>query len=172
MTDTIYMRKNKTEDFKVSLGKHYCKYLRLGIAFFQAVLLKPTRLSKKDIIERMPKELAPYVNHYIGTLAGKEIFYDKTIILKEDDVKNLDSRINEILKFEDEKRVIFGIFSTSIKPKTITKLFRDKAKFWIRDAGKAKDNNKGQIWTVEVNGKCKGCGVIGEDTKIKIWRDI
>ena len=140
------------------------------ILFYQPTLLVPARLSKNDVTEKMPKELANFVNHYVGTLDNKHVFFDKTIILKEVEAKNLESRLNEILKFENEKRVIFGIFSPTVKPKIICKIFKDKAKLWIKK-GRNGEAARGHIWTVEVNGRCKGCGVIAADDKIRVWRD-
>jgi hypothetical protein len=131
--------------------------------------LKPSKLTKKEIREKLPKELSQYVSKYVGTLDMKPLYYTKTIILKEEDAKNLESRVNEILKFEEDKCVIFGIFSNSLKPSFITKTFREKAKFFIKTA--PRPSTLGRVWCVEVNGRGKGCGIIAADDKIKIWKD-
>ena len=40
-----------------------------------------------------------------------EIRYEKLVIVKEDDLENLKTRLNELLKHEECKLVNFGIFS-------------------------------------------------------------
>lgn len=112
--------------------------------------------------------MVKYVSHYIGRLGNEAIFYGKTIIIKhEEDAKSLESRLHELIKYEDENYVIFGIFSASLKASVIAQIFIQKAKDLMK-----KQKSIGRIWTLEINGRAKGCGIIAADDKLWIWRDV
>ena len=83
----------------------------------QPVILATKKKIKKDEIpEKTAKELTKHVSHFIGTLATENIFFRKTIILKEDDLEMLTQRLIEIMKYEEEKYVVFGVFSVNCVP--------------------------------------------------------
>ena len=92
--------------------------------------------------------------------------FSKTIILKEENLSALESRMAELMKYEDEKLVIFGIFSTSVKFRKIIECFLKNARPIFKTT-----KSIGRIWCAEVNGTGKGCGIIAADDKIKIWKD-
>ena len=46
------------------------------------VLVKKKKLTSDEIKEKLPKDLVKNVSHYVGTLADKHVFYNKTIIIK------------------------------------------------------------------------------------------
>ena len=182
---------------------------------FQPICVDRKRqLCKQEVAEKMPKDLAKLVNHYIGTLGQDHLYYEKTIILKgpahlvvgkigtmiqlqplilsrflpvfkifeqeilvrydvnraqpDENEKSLQSRIHELLKYEDEHRVIFGIFSNGIKPSKIKAIFASEAKSFIK---KASPRPVGRIWALEINGSGRGCGVVAADDKIKTWTE-
>ena len=98
---------------------------------------------------------------------SKNLFYEKTIILKEENETNLENRLRELMKFEEEKLVIFGIFSCTIKTPKIVDIFATIAK----NLFKSNRESKGRIWCLEVNGSGRGCGVVAADDKIWTWKD-
>ncbi len=49
---------------------------------------------------------------------------------------------------------------------TVSRIFESKAKELL----KRRSISFGRIWSVEVNGTGKGCGLIAADDKIRIWR--
>lgn len=79
----------------------------------------------------------------------------------------LTNRLREIMKYERETYVIFGVFSLKLKSREICPMFITEAKSLFKKA-----KALGRIWCLEVNGSGKGCGLIGADDKIKIWRDL
>ena len=89
-----------------------------------------------------------------------DIFFEKTIILKEDNETQLENRLQEIMKFEDEKVVIFGLFSVSIKREKMIEIFTRITKSLFKQD---RENCKGRIWCLEINGSGRGCGVIAAD---------
>ena len=122
------------------------------------------------IRELVPKELCNHVSHYIGTYDNQPIYFEKKIIIKDDNLESLEGRITELLRFEDTKRVIFGVFNNMEDTSRITKMFQAKAKQFIKQAGKRK--SLGRIWCIEINGTGKGCGLIAADDTIKEWKDL
>ena len=117
-----------------------------------------------------PKELGKYVSMFIGTYNKLPTYFEKKIIIKDENLESLEGRITELLRFEDTKRVIFGVFNFSEEVATITKIFESKAKSFIKEAGISKA--LGRIWCIEINGTAKGCGVIAADDSIRVWRDV
>ena len=103
---------------------------------------------------------------FSGHCDDQAMFFTKTIIVKEDNLSSLESRLKELMKYEDEKLVIFGIFSPSIKPKKIIDSFIQIAKHFFKTSKPI-----GRIWCAEINGTGKGCGVVAAGDKIKIWKD-
>ena len=100
--------------------------------------------------EKQPRELATHVSQFIGHCDDQDLFFTKTIILKEDNQNALESRLNELMKYEDEKLVIFGIFS-SIKTRKIIETFIQTAKHYFKSSKPI-----GRIWCAEINGTGKG----------------
>ena len=107
---------------------------------------------------------------YIGSLNKQPIYFEKKIIIKDDNLESLEGRITELLRFEDTKRVIFGVFNTSEDASRIIKMFITRAKEFMKEAGRKKA--LGRIWCIEINGTAKGCGIIASDDAIRIWKDI
>ena len=105
----------------------------------------------------------------IGKYNEKSICFEKQIIIKDDSVESIERRLTELLRFEDTRWVIFGIFSSTVRTDILTEIFQQKAKKFIKAAGKKKA--VGRIWCIEVNGTMKGGGVIAADDTIKCWRD-
>ena len=149
MTDSMHIVKNKTKNLKPEL-------------------FKKKKLSDEEIKEKSAKTLTKNVSHFIGHLGEHDIFFDKTIILKEDEETHLENRLQEIIKFEDEKSVIFGLFSLSIKREKMIEIFTRVVKSLFK---KDRKNCKGRIWCLEINGSGRGCGVIAADDKIWTWKD-
>ena len=152
MTDSMHIVKNKVENLKPEL-------------------FKKKKLSDEDIKEKSAKNLTKHVSHFIGTLGTEKcenLYFDKTIILKEDNENQLENRLQEIMKFEDEKIVVFGLFSLVIKREKIIEIFTQVTKSLFK---KERQNCKGRIWCLEINGTGKGCGVIAADDKIWTWKD-
>ena len=85
------------------------------------VLSKKKKLTKEEIKEKIPKDLVKNVSHYVGTLAENHIFYNKTIIIKDEDKTSLETRLHEVMKYETENYVIFGVFSSNLKSPAICK---------------------------------------------------
>ena len=85
------------------------------------VLSKKKKLTKEEIKEQLPKDLVKNVSHYVGTLAENHIFYNKTIIIKDEDKTSLQTRLHEVMKYETENYVIFGVFSSNLKSPSICK---------------------------------------------------
>ena len=125
-------------------------------------------MSDEEIKEKSAKNLTKNVSHFIGHLGEKNIFFEKTIILKEDNEIQLENRLQEIMKFEDEKVVIFGLFSVSIQREKIIEIFTRVTKSLFKQD---RENCKGRIWCLEINGSGRGCGVIAADDKIWTWKD-
>ena len=50
---------------------------------------KKKKLTKEEIKDKLPKELMKNVSHYVGTLADEHLFYNKTIIIKDEDKNSL-----------------------------------------------------------------------------------
>ena len=125
-------------------------------------------MSDEEIKEKSAKNLTKNVSHFIGHLGEKNIFFEKTIILKEDNEIQLENRLQEIMKFEDEKVVIFGLFSVSIKREKMIEIFTRITKSLFKQD---RENCKGRIWCLEINGSGRGCGVIAADDKIWTWKD-
>lgn len=50
-----------------------------------------------------------------GFLVGPNMKYEKVIVIKEENLANLESRLIELLKYEECKMVNFGIFSKQRK---------------------------------------------------------
>ena len=125
-------------------------------------------MSNEEIKEKSAKNLTKNVSHFIGHLGEKNIFFEKTIILKEDNEIQLENRLQEIMKFEDEKVVIFGLFSVSIKREKLIEIFTRVTKSLFKQN---RENCKGRIWCLEINGSGRGCGVIAADDKIWTWKD-
>jgi hypothetical protein len=121
-------------------------------------------------MELEPKELSKYVSIYIGSYNKQPIYFEKKIIIKDDNLESLEGRITELLRFEDTKRVIFGVFSLSEDASRIIQMFQSKAKQFIKEAGRKKA--LGRIWCIEINGTTRGCGIIAADDAIRIWKDI
>lgn len=88
---------------------------------------------------------------------------------KEENESSLQSRIHELLKYEDKDRVVFGIFSAGIKPQKIRAIFSSEAKSLIKNA---KPRPIGRIWSIEINGSGRGCGIVAADDQIKTWTEI
>ena len=118
--------------------------------------------------EKSAKNLTKNVSHFIGHLGENDIFFEKTIILKEDNEIQLENRLQEIMKFEDEKVVIFGLFSVLIKREKMIEIFTRITKSLFKQD---RENCKGRIWCLEINGSGRGCGVIAADDKIWTWKD-
>ena len=125
-------------------------------------------MSNEEIKEKSAKNLTKNVSHFIGHLGEKNIFFEKTIILKEDNEIQLENRLQEIMKFEDEKVVIFGLFSVLIKREKMIEIFTRITKSLFKQD---RENCKGRIWCLEINGSGRGCGVIAADDKIWTWKD-
>ena len=133
-------------------------------------MLRPEKLTKKKVSELEPKELGKYVSMFIGTYNKEPIYFEKKIIIKDENLESLEGRITELLRFEDTKRVIFGVFNFGNDAACITKMFLTKAKQFIKEVGKKKA--LGRIWCIEINGTAKGCGVIAADDSIRVWKDV
>ena len=125
-------------------------------------------MSNEEIKEKSAKNLTKNVSHFIGHLGENDIFFEKTIILKEDNEIQLENRLQEIMKFEDEKVVIFGLFSVLIKREKMIEIFTRVTKSLFKQD---RENCKGRIWCLEINGSGRGCGVIAADDKIWTWKD-
>ena len=138
---------------------------------FQPTVIQPKQLSPKNLEDLGPKELGEYVSHYIGTYNDEPIYFEKKIIIKDDNLNSLEGRITELLRFEDTKRVIFGVFNVpeEISAQIIT-IFEAQSRRFIKETGRKKA--LGRIWCIEINGSGKGCGVIAADDRIRIWKDI
>ena len=149
MTDSMHIVKNKTKNLKPEL-------------------FKKKKLSDEEIKEKSAKNLTKNVSHFIGHLGENDIFFEKTIILKEDNATQLENRLQEIMKFEDEKVVIFGLFSVLIKREKMIEIFTRITKSLFKQD---RENCKGRIWCLEINGSGRGCGVIAADDKIWTWKD-
>ena len=64
--------------------------LNIKTPFLQPnVLSKKKKLTKEEIKDKLPKELMKNVSHYVGTLADEHLFYNKTIIIKDEDKNSL-----------------------------------------------------------------------------------
>ena len=63
---------------------------------------------------------------YIGSYNKQPIYFEKKIIIKDDNLESLEGRITELLRFEDTKRVIFGVFNLSEDASKITQMFQTK----------------------------------------------
>ena len=113
--------------------------------------------------------MGKYVSMFIGSYNKQPIYFEKKIIIKDENLESLEGRITELLRFEDTKRVIFGVFNFSQNASTITKMFESKAKTFIKEVGMKKA--LGTIWCIEINGTAKGCGVIAADDAIRVWKD-
>ena len=72
------------------------------------------------------------------------------------------------MKFEDEKVVIFGLFSLLIPREKMIEIFTRVVKSLFK---KDRKNCQGRIWCLEINGSGRGCGVIAADDKIWTWKD-
>jgi len=129
-------------------------------------VLQTKKPKKIEMQEKHPRELQQNVSHYIGHSNDEPVFFSKTIILKEENLSALESRMAELMKYEDEKLVIFGIFSNSVKFRKIIECFLKNARPIFKTT-----KSIGRIWCAEVNGTGKGCGIIAADDKIKIWKD-
>ena len=149
MTDSMHIVKNKTKNLKPEL-------------------FKKKKLSDEEVKEKSAKTLTKNVSNFVGHLGEHDIFFDKTIILKEDEETHLENRLQEIIKFEDEKSVIFGLFSLSIKREKMIEIFTRITKSLFKQD---RENCKGRIWCLEINGSGRGCGVIAADDKIWTWKD-
>ena len=106
---------------------------------------------------------------YIGTLGNEDLYFQKKIVLKEENLKAFQGRVTEFLKAETSKRLAFGIFTTKLTKGEVCGKFKEAVLDFIKT--KAKDKLVGTIWCVEVNGSAKGLGVVVADNGIKIWRD-
>ena len=149
MTDSMHIVKNKTKNLKPEL-------------------FKKKKLSDEEIKEKSAKTLTKNVSNFVGHLGEHDIFFDKTIILKEDEETHLENRLQEIIKFEDEKYVIFGLFCLSKKREKMIEIFTRVVKSLFK---KDRKNCNGRIWCLEINGSGRGCGVIAADDKIWTWKD-
>ena len=127
-------------------------------------------MTNEEILETPSRCMAQFVSIYVGTLAETDLYFEKKIVIKENILNNLKNRITEILKFEDSKRVIFGVFTTALNPKDVCDAFEDTVKNLIKKKSKKEVN--GGVWCVEINGSSRGLGVIAADDKIKTWRDV
>ena len=138
------------------------------LIFSKPELFKKKKLSNEEIKEKSAKNLTKNVSHFIGHLGENDIFFEKTIILKEDNETQLENRLQEIMKFEDEKVVIFGLFSLLISREKMIEIFTRITKFLFKQD---REICKGRIWCLEINGSGRGCGVIAADDKIWTWKD-
>lgn len=93
MNSTIHMSENS--NLKVKKWQS-CRNALAQISFpfftqktFQpSVYRKPKNIQMRDEIrEKASKDLVKYVSHYVGMWGEKAIFYQKTIIIKEDDLQ-------------------------------------------------------------------------------------
>ena len=64
--------------------------------------------------------------------------------------------------------MIFGVFST-LEEEAVKKLFSTCAKKSVNLT--PRKTSCGRIWTLEVNGSGRGCGIVAADEKIFSWRD-
>lgn len=119
-------------------------------------------------------DLSQYVSEYLGSekhstgAAEDDVYFDKKIVVKEEIAANLKSRLTELIKFEDAKRVIFGIFTNSIQHDEACRIFRQVSTEFLRKTANIKS---GRILCAEINGSGKGCGIVAADDKIQIWTD-
>ena len=90
--------------------------------------------------------------------------------IKEEDHPNLRTRVNELLKCEDCKLVNFGVFSATLDAGDVIRTFVAAAKARLKSTCHA--SVLGRIWSLEVNGTGKGCGLIAADDKIHVWKDL
>ena len=62
----------------------------------------------------------------------------------------------------------FGLETVLINFKlfSVSQIFERKAKDYLKRKSKA----LGRMWSIEINGTGKGCGLIAADDKIRIWR--
>lgn len=125
------------------------------------------RLVEPKEFRKLPaQDLSEWISYQIPV--GDKLTFEKIVILKEDDLVNLRKRLREFLKQEDCKMVNFGIFSTAPIDKVV-QCFAKSARSIIRRDLRAE--SLGRIWSMEVNGTGKGCGLIAADDKIHTWTD-
>ena len=97
-----------------------------------------------------------------------DIYFEKKIVVKEEIAANLELRLTELIKFEDAKRVIFGIFTNGIQHDEVCRIFREVTTELFKKSTNVKS---GRILCAEINGFGKGCGIVAADDKIRIWKD-
>ena len=127
--------------------------------------IKPSReLEHSEFTLEHARDLLKYVSSDLNS--NEYTRFEKIVVLKEDDAHNLRSRLAELMRNEECRRVNFGIF-TQLRRADVKKAFEETAKAAIR----GHKNNAGRIWSAEINGSGRGCGVIAGDDKIYVWRD-
>ena len=65
---------------------------------------------------------------YIGSYNKQPIYFEKKIIIKDDNLESLEGRITELLRFEDTKLVIFGVFNLSEDASRIIQMFQNRTR--------------------------------------------
>ena len=98
--DSMHIVKNKTGNLKVICNQSLFNFLTFFFNF-KPELFKKKKLSNEEIKEKSAKNLTKNVSHFIGHLGENDIFFEKTIILKEDNEIQLENRLQEIMKFEE-----------------------------------------------------------------------
>lgn len=165
MIETIHITYTDSNSPK---GKTSKQILALRISFemfFKGI--KPSKeLSYSEFTLEHARDLQKYVSSDLNS--NEYLRFEKIVVLKEDDLGNLRSRLTELMRNEECRRVNFGVF-TNLRRADVKRCFEECAKTAIR-AG-AKQNTSGRIWSSEINGSGRGCGVIAGDDKIYVWRD-
>ena len=137
------------------------------------MLTRSAPLSSIDIVNLPSGDLSQYVSEYLGceklsTGSTQDIYFEKKIVVKEEIAANLKLRLTELIKFEDAKRVIFGIFTNGIQHDEVCRIFREVTTELFKKSTNVKS---GRVLCVEINGSGKGCGIVAADDKIRIWKD-
>ena len=136
------------------------------------MLTRSAPLSSIDIVNLPSGDLSQYVSEYLGceklSTGSTDVYFEKKIIVKEEIAANLKLRLTELIKFEDAKRVIFGIFTNGIQHDEVCRIFREVTTELFK---KSTNIKSGRILCVEINGSGKGCGIVAADDKIRTWKD-
>ena len=94
--------------------------MKRSFLFQFGVLDTSEAIGNEEVSNQPAKDLAQFVSEYLGVLQDcrsnltQDIFFDKKIVIKEENGANLKSRLTELIKYEEGQRVIFGIFTTEM----------------------------------------------------------
>ena len=82
----------------------------------------------------------------------------------------MQERLTELLKYEDARRVVVGVFSPGggLSHSAVCQIFKQVCIGLLRQEANVRS---GRVMCIEINGTGKGCGIIAADDNIKIWMD-